>query len=370
MAKPTHPYIYYGIESDAQEVRGFIKHLLENNLRSEAQGGLKTPVCVWGTHGIGKTELVQAIAAELGFAFAYIAPAQFEEMGDLIGMPAIVGEETVFRPPSWVPKEEGPGLLLIDDVNRADDRILRGIMQLLQNYELVSWRLPAKWQIVLTANPDGGDYSVTPIDDAMLTRMMHVTMRFDAKAWARWAEHAGVDPRGINFVLTHPKAATGRRSTPRSLTQFFHSIRHIKNLRRDLPLVQMLAASCLDDDTVAAFVLYVQQGLGELVEPEEILHAGDFRQDVYDKISNHVQQDVFRADLMAAICTRLSNRLTMSGTKLSASQIDNIRAFIKMDFLPNDLRLSLLQDLVQSPNPTLKRLAEDADIGMMLLDRM
>ena len=197
MSKPKHNYIYYGTEANALEVRKFIEHLLEANLHAEAKGAKKTPICVWGPHGIGKTELVESIAAELGYSFAYIAPAQFEEMGDLIGMPAIVGDHTEFKAPEWVPRQEGPGLLLIDDVNRADDRILRGIMQLLQNFELVSWRLPAKWQIVLTANPDGGDYSVTPMDDAMLTRMMHITMMFEPKVWALWAEKAGIDPRGI-----------------------------------------------------------------------------------------------------------------------------------------------------------------------------
>lgn len=74
-------------------------------------------------------------------------------------------------------------------------------MQLFQNYELVSWVLPPQWLIVCTANPDGGDYSVTTLDEAMLTRMLHVTMEFDAQAWARWAERNDVDSRGINFVL-------------------------------------------------------------------------------------------------------------------------------------------------------------------------
>ena len=93
------------------------------------------------------------------------------------------------------PTQEGPGILLLDDINRADDRILRGLMQLLQNFELFSWTLPPKWQIVATANPEGGDYSVTPMDDAMLTRLVHLTMVFDPKTWAQWAESAGVDSR-------------------------------------------------------------------------------------------------------------------------------------------------------------------------------
>ena len=181
-------------------------------------------------------------------ASVYCAPAQFEEMGDLHGMPTIVdpdpgkpGDEyTVYRPPEWVPTEEGPGILLLDDINRADDRILRGCMQLLQNFELFSWQLPAKWQIVATANPEGGDYSVTPMDDAMLTRMLHATLKFDARIWAEWATGAGVDRRGIAFVLTYPEVVTGKRTTARSLTQFFDQIGDIEDLKAEIELVNAL----------------------------------------------------------------------------------------------------------------------------------
>jgi MoxR-like ATPase len=115
-----------------------------------------------------------------------------------------------------VPREEGPGILLLDDLNRADDPILRGLMQLLQNFEMFSWTLPNKWQIVCTANPEDSDYSVTPMDDAMLTRMLHVSLRFDVRAWAAWALRHGVDSRGVDFVLTYPELVSGQRTTPRS----------------------------------------------------------------------------------------------------------------------------------------------------------
>ena len=54
----------------------------------------------------------------------------------------------------------------------------------------------------------------------MLTRMLHMTMIFDVKSWAKWAMNSGVDPRGIAFVLTYPEVITGERTTPRTLTQF------------------------------------------------------------------------------------------------------------------------------------------------------
>ena len=198
----NYEYIYHGTKVKASALTDFILHLMEVNRKAESKGKRKTPLCIWGRHGIGKTEIVEALARKKDFHLAYIAPAQFEEMGDLIGMPIVKEGKTVFQPPQWVPQKKGPGILLIDDLNRADDRILRGLMQLLQYHRLVSWELPPEWQIICTANPDGGDYSVTPLDDAMLTRMMHVSLEFDVREWAKWAEKQFIDPRGINFVLT------------------------------------------------------------------------------------------------------------------------------------------------------------------------
>jgi hypothetical protein len=369
-AQQTHNYQYYGTKTKADEVISFVHHVLETNLKAEAKGKKKTPVCIWGRHGIGKTEIVEATAKTMGYKFAYIAPAQFEEMGDLIGMPTIDAGKTTFRAPEWVPTEEGPGVLLIDDVNRADDRILRGIMQLLQNFELVSWRLPEKWQIVLTANPDGGDYSVTPMDDAMLTRMMHISMEFEVKEWAKWAEQNDVDARGINFVLTYPEIVTGERTTPRTLVQFFETIADIDDLKGNYSLVKLLADSCLDANTAAAFITFVSQNLGKLIAPEKIVNATNFDSQVLNHLKEVALQKTVRVDILATVCTRLVNYLTINKIKPDKNQMDNIKKFIKIDFIPNDLRLTMAQDLVSSDNASLKMIMADPEIGKMLLKRM
>lgn len=366
----NNQYIYYGSQTKVSEVTQFVNHLLAANETAEAQGGKTTPICIWGRHGVGKTEIVSQIAADKGYQLTYIAPAQFEEMGDLLGMPVIENERTVFRVPDWVPQQEGPGILLIDDVNRADERILRGIMQLLQNNELVSWRLPKGWQIVLTANPDGGDYSVTPMDDAMLTRMMHITMTFDVKDWAIWASQNGVDERGINFVLTYPEIVTGQRTTPRTLVQFFASITAIKNFRDELPLINMLAASCLDDKTRHAFIAFVDQNLSALISPAEIVQAKSFTSQVAEPLSAMVRKETLRVDILATLCTRLMHYLTLNKIKPSAAELKNIQAFIKLEFLPNDLRLALLQDLIKSTNAHLKKVIADVEISKLLLNKM
>ncbi len=365
-----HHYIFYGTEAYASEVELFLSHILSNHHKLESSHRKKTPICIWGFHGIGKTELVEAFAKEKGYQWSYIAPAQFEEMGDLLGMPTVKDGKTSFAPPEWVPQTEGPGILLIDDVNRADDRILRGIMQLLQNGELTSWSLPKGWHIVLTANPDGGDYSVTPLDDAMLTRMMHITMRFDVKEWAKWAEKTKVDPRGINFVLTYPEIVnSGERSTPRSLVQFFQSIEQIEDLEQELGMVQILADSCLNKETATSFIAFVRDKLGRLPSPSDILNAQRFDQEIKEPLWEMVNQSTLRIDLLSTLSTRLVNYLLVNDIKIEPSSFENIKSFMLLDFIPNDLRLGMATDLMKG-NSSLKNIMADPDLSLLLLENM
>lgn len=363
-------YIYYGTKTSAREVEQFIEHMIEVNQVLQAENRQATPLCIWGKHGIGKTQMVEAIAKDKGFEFVSISPAQFEEMGDLLGMPVIKGHKTVFAPPSWVPETDGPGILLIDDLNRADDRILRGLMQLLQNYELISWKLPPEWHIVITANPDGGDYSVTPMDNAILTRMMHITLDFNPQDWALWAEKNAIDSRGIDFVLTYPEIVDGERTTPRTLVQFFNAISSIKNLKANLSLVQLMADACLDETTTATFIAFVKDDLAELMGSADIVNAEDFSGDVYKPLKKQVNKESLRVDILATVCTRLVNYLSVNKIKPDKTQLANIKSFLLIDFLPNDLRLVTAQALVESDNKHLKAIVKDKNIALLLLNKM
>jgi MoxR-like ATPase len=370
--------LVYGARLDALRLRRTLDHVFKRNADLEARGQRGTPICLWGLHGLGKTAILQDYAREHGWKLAYCAPAQFEEMGDLHGLPRLVdpddkieGDEyTVFAPPEWVPKGDGPGLLLIDDLNRADDRILRGLMQLFQNFEMFSWALPKGWQIAATANPEGGDYSVTPLDDAMLTRMLHLTLEFDANAWATWASSAGIDERGISFVLTHPEAVTGKRTTARSLTQFFEQIASIPDLRADLELVTILAQSALDEVTVATFLAFVNDNLAKLVDPADILDAPKFVA-VEKRIEElAIDGDARRVDRLATMCTRLYLALTHRSYAPGDKHAKNLVAFLMLDALPNDLRVSLHRDLLRDGSDAVKVMLRDPKLAKLMLAGM
>ena len=374
--------IEYGQKLNSKKLKEIMSHIFLRNDEIAKKNDNGTPLCIWGTHGLGKTQIVKDFAREKGWKFTYCAPAQFEEMGDLHGMPSIMdpdktisGDEyTIYSPPEWVPTEKGPGILLLDDINRADDRILRGCMQLLQNFELSSWKLPERWQIVCTANPEGGDYSVTPMDDAMLTRMLHSTLIFNHKIWAEWALDNDVDPRGIAFVLTYPELVTGSRTTPRSLTQFFDQIKDIQDLKSEIELIHTLALSTLDDVTTSTFISFVNDQLQQLIDPEEILNAKKFS--TIEKRINELSDDGEggkRIDRFATICTRLflhlTNKYNPSKNEEKVHQ-KNLTSFLLIKEIPNDLRMSLYMDLSKNASELVKSMMRDKKLATILLKGM
>jgi MoxR-like ATPase len=371
--------IEYGKKGNSKELREILSHIFNRNNELSELEKKGTPICIWGTHGLGKTQIIRDYALEKKWKFSYIAPAQFEEMGDLHGMPTvvdpdgnIVGDEyTVYSPPDWVPREEGPGILLLDDINRADDRILRGCMQLLQNFELTSWKLPPKWQIVATANPEGGDYSVTPMDSAMLTRMLHATLKFDAKIWAEWAYKANVDKRGISFVLTYPELVNSERTTPRSLTQFFEQIAPIENLKENIQLVEALALSSLDEIAVSTFISFVNDELIQLIDPEEILDTKDFKS-LEKKIKDISVDDsgAKRVDRLSTMCARLYLKLVSDSYLQEKNHGKNLVQFLLLDTIPNDLLMSLYMDLQKHGGDEIKEMTRDKKLANKLLSTL
>ena len=344
----------YGAQINGEQLTDFLNKFLDSNLVLETTTGRRpTPLCIWGTHGLGKTEIAMELAKKKEWKIAYCAPAQFEEMGDLHGLPFkvdpdpnVIGDErTVYMTPEWVPKDEGPGILLLDDINRADDRILRGTMQLLQNFEMFSWALPPKWQIIVTANPDSGDYSVTSMDDAIITRMIHLTLNFDARIWAEWALQFGIDERGVNFVLTYPEMVTLKRTTPRTLVHFFSQLGQIKDFKKDIFIVEILAKGCLDEATANAFINYVDELLMQIPTPDAFLSQPNLTE--IDKIILTLvkTENGIRLDTINTLLTRIIFKLKSKDFVPTPAAEKVLEHVLKHTDIPLDLRYGFHVDL-------------------------
>jgi len=346
----------YGASLDASRLQELMRHHFQSNRRLFRRGLPGVPLCIWGTHGIGKTQLVRDFAKANQWKIISLAPAQFEEMGDLIGMPQIAGGRTVLRKPAWVPEESGPGILLLDDFNRADDRILKGLMPLLQDGRLVSWGLPADWHLVLTANPDQGDYHVTPLDPALLTRMMNVQMTFAVGPWADWAAAHRLPGYLIDFVLLYPEIFGPGRSTPRSVTQLFESIRELPPIRKHRSILEAVARGYLDELSVGLLLTYLKSSQPGLPAVKTLLQTADFAGEVAQPLADFMQKSTKQLDVLSAYWNRLYRTLKGQAGQWEEAALQNLVLFLQLPDIPEDLRKYWILQLVGLNRPELNAL--------------
>lgn len=334
----------FGVVAEPEEVSAFVKHYVELNESNATLGLPRYPVCIWGDRGIGKTELVKQLPEQGIVDYVIDLPiAMIEEMGDFHGLPIISEQDgravTVTAPPSWVPSmdDDRRMILLLDDFNRADIRIIRGIMQLLQNLAMISWRLPNKCTILLTANPEEADYIVTSLDRAMLTRMHHITMKTEFRSWLRWAEANKVDGRVIGFIARYHEQLSpgGGRTCPRAWAMFGHGIRNIGQIKGDVATVRMHGLSVLDQEAVDNFIKFSEGELEMIVDPEKI--CDDYpavREDVLKPIKNN------RSDIFNVIIERLIAYVAaMEGNISIGSKVhSNIITFLEEGIVPKEMK--------------------------------
>ena len=83
--------------------------------------------------------------------------------------------------PMWL-KQLDPNkgtILNLDDWTRTTEAIAQAVMEIICRQEYISWRLPKNTTVILTENPNDGNYNVNENDEAMGTRYMKYNIKFD-----------------------------------------------------------------------------------------------------------------------------------------------------------------------------------------------
>ena len=253
-----------------------------------------------------------------------------------------------YCPPEWIADKQGGGFLILDDWNRADTRFIQAVMELVDRQEYISWKLPKDWHILLTANPDNGEYLVQSIDTAQRTRFVSVNLKFDKDVWARWAETQGIDGRCINFLLMHEELVSTRVNA-RSITTFFNCISSIPDFSQQLPLIQMIGEGSVGPEFTTIFTTFINNKLDKLVTPKDIL-LHDNETYILGELRNCIGRDNdYRADIASVLTTRLIN-FTINyseGNTIYQKQIDRlIKLATDEDTLTNDLKYVMVKKIL------------------------
>ena len=379
MAKKTTNKQNVSVSLNVNELKDFLKHIIDNNRYLQENSKPMVSTEVIGDSGIGKTSAIVQLADELGLNFVKLNLAQIEEIGDLVGFPIRqfqmnegkktewVDENSVedyrkkgfestglnrmsYCPPEWISGKSNGGILLLDDWNRADMRFIQAVMELIDRQQYISWKLPKDWHIILTANPDNGDYLVNSIDNAQKTRFISVNLKFDLKCWGKWAEQNKLDGRCINFLLMHPELVT-KEINSRSVSMFFNSISSIKTFEEQLPLIQMIGEGSVGSEFSTLFTMFINNKLDKMISPENILSQDE--QYVTNTLKSLVGKDKdYRADIASTLGTRLSNYLEFYSKENAIEKplIERISKIVTEKIFATDVSYNMVKSIYNS-NP-------------------
>lgn len=189
---------------------------------------MKVPMCVLGIAGLGKTSSPIQYSIDSKIQYSILPVAQLTEAGDLMGLPDKKADgTTTYLPPDFLPRE-GKGVLIIDDVNRANDMILQSLLNFIQFKKFGDYTLPKEWQIVMTGNVDDGNYMVNDLDHAFMTRGMAYELEFDKVLWGKWARKQGIEERFITFILKNHELVDSRNN-PRAYSKGFEVLKGVED---------------------------------------------------------------------------------------------------------------------------------------------
>lgn len=331
-----------------KEFEGLFDHFVKNNEDLASKGMKPTAIALNSTAGIGKTAIVEELAKEHGMNFVKLNLSQLEEVGDLVGMPLkefcmVKGEgeskkikwvpealvkqmldkgysmkgktRTGYAVPSWVPKNTANGtVLLLDDWTRASNVFIQAVMELIDKGEYVSWKVPEKTLIVMTENPEGGDYNVAEIDPAQRTRYVTFKLKFDVDCWAMWAQKVGIRDEFINFALFFGNEMFFEKNNviianARNYTTFCLACQSV-NLSDTTgrAFVNTIAEGCFPEDKNnvigSSFDTFIRRKLHQLPTPKHMLF-GKY-EDVLPELYKCIYTDGhFSAEIASVLATRL-----------------------------------------------------------------
>lgn len=294
------------------------------------------PVLLEGRHGVGKSQLIEQAADELGIS-CITRDLSLMEPTDLIGLPVQVNGRTKYSPPSFLP-DSGKGLLVFEELNRSEKYMMAPCLQLLTARTLNDYCLPKGWLCVAAINPASDGYDTSQLDPALLSRFVRIEVIPCVKSWIAWGTDSGIHASVLKFVSMTPDIFAASESNPRSWAYVSDVLKAYQSIGlEDENLLVVTLAGVIGDSLATAFV---QSSLRE----EESIPADSILRD-YEKVQTTIRQWVKgkRMDLLNStvhgVMVALQNVDTAASVASEATLGQNLGLFI--EDIPADLSRKL-----------------------------
>ena len=289
------------------------------------------PVLLIGRHGVGKSELVAEAARVMGVGHI-VRDLSLMEPPDLAGLPVIENRTMNYAPPSFLPKD-GKGLLVFEELNRAQRYLQAPCLQLLTARKLNDYVLPQGWLPVAAINPADGGYHTDELDAALASRFLKVEVEPDVSEWLSWAKANGVDQRVCEYV-GGLKVFLAAENNPRAWTYASRVLQASEKVGANEETLLASLEGILGAELALGFMQFAK-GVERPLEAADIIERYQDRRSVVTRWKDSGKLDLVSGSLHQ-LETRLQSESNWREVMDNKAHLSNVRRFVKD--LPGDLR--------------------------------
>jgi len=203
-----------------------IKNAMTAYFTKDAFGNYKIPIekqrpiFLMGPPGVGKTAIMEQIAAELGVGLVSYSMTHHTRQSAL-GLPYIVQKEYGGKEYSATEytmseiigavydlmRKTGlkEGILFLDEINCVSETLAPCMLQFLQYKVFGQHRVPDGWIVVTAGNPPEYNKSVRSFDIVTWDRLKRIDVEADYEIWKEYAAAYGVHPAITTYLNARKK---------------------------------------------------------------------------------------------------------------------------------------------------------------------
>jgi hypothetical protein len=271
-----------------------MKSINPNNLKSEIKDNIRVGcnTMIWGGPGIGKSDIPQQVANDLGVTLLDFRANLFDPV-DVRGIPHIMQEKdsgkryTRWAVPDVFPiasRDGDTGILFIDELPTAPPATQNAFLQLLLSREIGDYKMPAGWSIIAAGNRLTDAAAVYQMPSPVRNRLLHYELETSLTDWVEWAFKAGIHSDIIGFLRYRPgllnsfKADEYAFPTPRSWSFVSKKITN-RPSSDSLDTLFFGVAATVGDGPAGEFIAY-KQIADQLQDVDELIKdPGKYKKD-------------------------------------------------------------------------------------------